>query len=163
MRWGLVPTWSKEPSTSYATFNARLETVAEKPAYRGAWAARRRCLVPIMGYYEWLQVEDGKQPYYVSAAGGLVMAGLWEQRDTLLSFTVLTEPAQAHMTELHLRMPVFAAPENAEGWLNGSYDFSTLATDELRASLEYAPVSRRVNSVKNQGEELIAPLLSDGD
>lgn len=166
MRWGLVPAWSKQPVTQYATFNARLETAAEKPAFRSAWKSRRRCLVPLLGYYEWLTTESGKQPYFVSHAGCddmLAMAGLWEQREDSLSFTVLTESAQGHMLELHQRMPVFLSTENAEAWLRGEYDFTPLEPGELRTLLNYYPVSKQVNNVRNQGNSLIEPVPSTSE
>jgi putative SOS response-associated peptidase YedK len=80
MRWGLIPGWSKEPRTSYATFNARAETVAEKPTFRAAYRSRR-CLVPASSFYEWRDEQGRKQPWYFSAADGqeLAFAGLWEE------------------------------------------------------------------------------------
>ena len=81
MRWGLVPSWARDTKIAYATINARVETVAEKPAFRGAWRARRRALVPATGWYEWKAVGTLKQPYYVSASDGnpQMLGALWER------------------------------------------------------------------------------------
>lgn len=165
MRWGLVPSWSKDASPKFATFNARIETVAEKPTFRSAWNAKRRCLVPILGYYEWVQSDDGKQPYFVRQQHGgeiLAMAGLWEQRGEMVSFTVLTEPASGKMSELHHRMPVFLNEQNARPWLEGDYEFAPLSHGELRADLSFYPVSKRVNKASEAGASLLDPLSDDG-
>ncbi|MEO0368226.1 MAG: SOS response-associated peptidase, partial [Pseudomonadota bacterium] len=80
MRWGMIPSWSKSFESKYATFNARIETAASKPTFRTAWREQRRCLIPMAGYYEWQQTQDGKQPFYITDknAGILVAAGLFE-------------------------------------------------------------------------------------
>lgn len=160
MRWGLVPAWSKEDAPRFATFNARLESVAEKPAFRNAWRNRQNCLVPVLGYYEWIGDGGRKQPYFVHHPDGepLVMAGLWEQRGEQLSFTVLTEQATAPMAGLHHRMPVMCSLEHAEAWLVGEYRFEPVATTELRVPMAYYPVSPAVNNARNQGPALIEPL-----
>src|SRR5690606_22447683 len=96
MRWGLVPSWSREAATKFATFNARIETVAEKPAFRSA-LRKRRCIIPASGFYEWHTDEEGvKQPYYFRLKAGheMALAGLWEHwqgpdGETLHSCTIL--------------------------------------------------------------------------
>ena len=94
MRWGLVPSWAKDPSIGSKLINARRETLAEKPAFRRALRSRR-CIVPISGFYEWQRQGRGKQPYFVTSADGkpLTLAGLWEEWNGLLTFTVITVPA----------------------------------------------------------------------
>ena len=161
MRWGLVPAWSKEASPKYATFNARLETVAEKPAFRDAWKQKRRCAVPIRGYYEWKTAPGGKQPYFVCDAqerGPLVMAGLWEEREGGLSFTVLTEPANGRMVALHHRMPVMLTPDTAPDWLAGEGALEPAEQEACRVDMKWYPVGREVGNAGNQGEHLIIPL-----
>jgi len=103
LRWGLIPPWVKDLKGSYSTINARVETVATKPAYRAAWKAPRRCLVPMAGYYEWRDENGGKQPYYIAREDGAMLyaAGLWEPRHRLQqpdddsdgSVTVITHDA----------------------------------------------------------------------
>jgi putative SOS response-associated peptidase YedK len=82
MRWGLVPHWSKESTPKYATFNARVESVADKPAFRNAWGKSKRCLIPAQGYYEWRKEEKAKQPYFIRSVDGepMVFGGIWESR-----------------------------------------------------------------------------------
>jgi putative SOS response-associated peptidase YedK len=96
MRWGLVPAWSKEPKTKYSTINATIEDIEKKPAYRAAWKADRRCVIPCAGYYEWRRNNNAKQPYFIHNPAGqpLFMAGLWEEwlgnGQSLLSCTIIT-------------------------------------------------------------------------
>lgn len=108
MRWGLVPAWSKTPSTTYATYNAKIETVADKPAYRSAFK-HRRCLIPASGFYEWHTGEDGiKQPYYFTLEDGreMAMAGLWEEwkgsdGSVLQSCSILVGKANSLVGKVH--------------------------------------------------------------
>ncbi|SMF59200.1 Putative SOS response-associated peptidase YedK [Alteromonadaceae bacterium Bs31] len=160
MRWGLIPSWSKEPSSKYATFNARVEGIDKKPAFRQAWNKKQNCLVPALGYYEWKKVADGKQPFFIrneSSDDLLLMAGLWEQRGDDLSFTVLTEAAQGAMAELHHRIPVLLNQDQADKWLQGTLDLNESGSN-TQVSLIYYAVGRDVNNVRNQGEQLIGPL-----
>ncbi len=94
MRWGLVPHWAKDPSIASKLINARAETLGEKPAFRQALRLRR-CVVPITGFYEWRRQGRGKQPYFITAADRkpLTLAGLWEDWNGLLTFTIVTVPA----------------------------------------------------------------------
>lgn len=164
MRWGLIPAWSKESTTRYATFNARAESLKDKPAYRTAWKQRQRCLMPALGYYEWKKQGNGKTPYFIRSSGNqpLVFAGLWDrwqsERKTLLSSTIITCPAIAQIEELHPRMPFLLTPQAAEEWLHGSI----AACDDLlkqppAVALNFYPVDQRVGNVHNTGEELTQP------
>jgi putative SOS response-associated peptidase YedK len=167
MRWGLIPAWSKEPRTSYATFNARAETVAEKPAFRAAYRSRR-CLVPASGFYEWREEQGRKQPWYFSATDGqeLAFAGLWEQghgpdAPPLLSCTVIVGTANEVVAPVHDRMVVILGPEDYATWLDpkqarGSIDhlLRPCPADWLRGWR----VARTVNKAGPEGPELIAPL-----
>lgn len=179
-RWGLVPRWAKDPSIGNRMINARAETVAEKPAYRRAFASRR-CIVPADGFYEW-QKTDGrsKQPYFLRPADGssLAMAGLYEWwRDPaiadgddphawLLSTTILTMTAAGAVGRIHERMPVVVPADIRDDWL----DPETPGGDVLPA-VEVAPpsdfwdirpVSTEVNSVRHDGPDLIRPLDGGG-
>ena len=166
-RWGLVPYWWSKPLKQLpATFNARSDGVATKPMYRDAFK-KRRCVVPMSGFYEWRQMEDGKQPFFISAAhsGVLSCAGLWEtwkdreQDETIRSATLIVTEANPFMSEIHDRMPVFLPPEKLEGWLDGSGGIEMLAPSAPSA-LRAWPVSRRVNSSKAEKEDrsLIEPI-----
>jgi len=155
MRWGLVPFWWSKPlkELKLATFNARAETVAEKPFFREAFK-RNRCLIPVSGYYEWQDTPSGKQPWYFTARNGspaLTIAGLWDEwRDkangeTLKSCTmIITEPNE-FVAEVHNRMPVLLTEQEFEPWLSGTTGLELLkpAPDDL---LQRWPVSKRVNS-----------------
>ncbi len=165
LRWGLIPFWAKEPSIGNKLINARAETAHEKPAFRAAYR-QRRCLVPVDGFYEWCVGESGKQPYYISAANGeaFCFAGLWESwtpkgaDESTETFTILTRSPNDYISKLHKRMPVIVDPANFKDWLSGACgleheDAALPATpnDVLVAR----PVSRQVNSPRNNGPELI--------
>jgi len=167
MRWGLIPAWSKEPRTSYATFNARAETVADKTAFRAAYRARR-CLVPASGFYEWREEDGRKQPWYFSAADGqdLAFAGLWEEwrgpdSAPLLSCTVIVGTANEVVATIHDRMVVILGPDDYATWLDPTQARSTV--DQLLRPcpagwLRGWRVSRAVNKAGAEGADLIAPL-----
>ena len=116
-RWGLIPSWAKDPAIGAKTFNARAETVAEKPSFRAAFKSRR-CLIPVNGFYEWLAAGKTKTPFYISNPDPkemLVFAGLWESwrgpSEEVQTCTIITTEANAFMQELHTRIPVILAPE----------------------------------------------------
>ncbi len=162
MRWGLIPAWAKEIG-KFSTYNARLESVTEKPAYRHAWRAGQRCLVPILGYYEWRKEGKIKQPYFIRAESGapLAMAGLWEPgRDEFpASCTVLTTEALPELADIHPRMPVFISRAHAEPWYEASPQglLDQMQTWEPKPLMAYR-VSTAVNSGKVDGPELIEPV-----
>ena len=162
MRWGLVPAWSKEISTKFATFNARSETVAEKPTFRSAWKKSQTCIVPALGYYEWTGPKGSKQPYFIHNRDGepLVMAGLWDRWDgvdePLYSCTIITRPAEGPLKDLHPRMPVMVSRNQAEPWLeDGIHRFNLISKMQHPEQLEFHPVSKAVNRSGNEGEHLI--------
>jgi putative SOS response-associated peptidase YedK len=175
-RWGLVPSWAKSRSGGAKMINARSETVTSKPAFKAA-AARRRCLAPSLGYYEW-KTEDGRKiPYFLHDPSGhiLGMAGLYEiWRDDSLpeddpnrwlwTCTIITRPASDTLGHIHDRCPVLVPPELRESWLDCTDDDPRLAarllTEMPEPHLEPREVSRAVNSVKNNGPELIDPVPS---
>jgi putative SOS response-associated peptidase YedK len=169
LHWGLVPAWAKERAIGQRMINARAETLLEKPAFRSAFR-RRRCLVLADGYYEWRAVTGGKQPYFVHAASGVPfgMAALWETwRDAasgepLESCVIVTREAAGVVRELHARMPVIIPPEAYAHWLDPANEdvaaLATLLTAEPGVALTAHPVSRRVNSPRNEGAELVEPL-----
>jgi len=156
MRWGLVPSWWSKPlkEMRMATFNARAESVAEKPMFRDSFK-RRRCLIPASGYYEWKNTPDGKQPYYFTRRDGQVMtiAGLWSDwtdkatSEKLMSCTmVITEPNPV-AAEVHDRMPVILEAEHFDQWTHGdAKDAAALMRPAEETLLQKWPVSKRVNS-----------------
>ena len=184
MRWGLVPSWAASLAGGAKMINARAETIATKPAFRDAFA-RRRCLVPADGFYEWRPGDPTKQPYRISARDGapLAFAGLWERwsppraeggiesgesesagkASHIDSFTIVTTVANAALTPLHHRMPVVLTPASRDAWLDPAAEPADLlallrpADDDL---LHYFPVDRRVNSVRNDDAALLAPATA---
>jgi putative SOS response-associated peptidase YedK len=179
-RWGLVPTWAKDPSVGSRLINARVETAPEKPSFRQAFA-KRRCILPALGYYEWQEQpapEGGKkpvkQPFFIHRPdeSTLAMAGLYElwrdpekERDDphawLLTVTVLTTEATDELGRIHDRAPLIVPAEAYETWLAPQAEDA----DELRGFLIPAtvgmqadPVSTAVNNVRNQGPDLIKRL-----
>jgi putative SOS response-associated peptidase YedK len=162
LRWGLVPSWAKDPSIGNRMINARAETVAEKPSFRAAYR-KRRCLVLADGFYEWHTDSTGKTPYFISLGDGspFAFAGLWEHWDhkdsdeTLYSATLLTAAANDFMSALHHRMPIVLDPARADAWLAGGD--GTIQNAALGApSLKAWPVGRAVNNPRNEGVNLIA-------
>jgi putative SOS response-associated peptidase YedK len=185
LTWGLVPSWAKEPSIGNRLINARMETVAEKPAYKRAFAARR-CLLPADGYFEWYPTEQRtkggkplKQPFFIRPRDGgvLAMAGLYEiWRDTTRpdddpdrfrwTCTVLTTEAEDALGHIHDRMPLMVEPGRWTAWLDpnvsGRADLLDLLIPAVPGQLEAFPVSRDVNNVRNNGPELVVPVPAEG-
>jgi putative SOS response-associated peptidase YedK len=161
--WGLVPAWAKDRKAASRLINARAETVAEKPSFRRAFAARR-CLIPADGYYEWAAMNvgaGGRQPYFLRAADGmrLAMAGLYENwktpdGDWLTSVTVITTAAVDQIRTVHDRMPLVVTREHWDRWLDPQLtaDFGAMVG---LVELEFFPVSKLVNSVGNNDAGLI--------
>jgi putative SOS response-associated peptidase YedK len=164
MRWGLIPQWSKDGKSKYATFNARIETVDAKPAYRNAWAKSQRCLIPAQGFYEWQRQEGSKQPYFVTSRTGnpLVFAGLWDRWKgndiELLSCTIITRPSEGNMAELHPRMPVIVEQRYVHDWFGVPIDEAKSLMETQETDVVFYKVSRKVNNARNDGPELIAKI-----
>lgn len=165
LRWGLVPSFSKDTSGGARMSNARSESITDKLAFRAAWRARRRCIVPADGFYEWRAEQSGRQPFFISRRDGapLALAGLWEGwKDPateiwLRTFTILTCPADVRLKALHERMPVILANGDIAAFLEAP-DPLDLLRPFPGAALQVWPVSRRVNTVRNEGADLMAPL-----
>ncbi len=186
LRWGLIPGWAKDHKIGYRTINARAETVASKPAFRSAFK-RRRCLVPVSGFYEWQKLPAAganaggrkgkpvKQPWLLRPAEGsiLALAGLWERwqpkdagaeggSDVLESFTIITTEANATMAPLHDRMPVILPPTEHALWLDPELDDAEVLQGVLRPApeglLAPVPVSTHVNRVQNDDPRCLEPV-----
>ncbi|WP_427173213.1 SOS response-associated peptidase [Arthrobacter sp. 92] len=173
-RWGLVPSWANDTKIGSRLINARSETILDKPAFRKA-AVKRRALVPAEGYYEWEKTPDGKKiPYFLHSDKDdlLAFAGLYEfwpdpslppddPHRWLLSFTVLTTTARDSMGHVHDRAPVIVPSDLFDAWL----DPRTTSKDDVKDMLEAIPeavltprvVTEKVNSVRNNGPDLIEP------
>lgn len=176
VRWGLVPSWAKDPGVGARMINARVETVTEKPAFRRA-AASRRAIVPMDGYFEWQRTPAGKVPYFLTAADdaqrGLAAAGLYElwpdpSRPAddpdrwRWTVTVLTRSATDALGHIHDRTPVLLPPGLWDEWL----DLRTTSLTDVRSLLDAVPephllpreVGAAVGNVRNNGPELVAPV-----
>ena len=173
-RWGLVPSWAKDPSAMTKTFNARAETVAEKPAFRSSFA-KHRILVPIDGFYEWKREGSAKQPWYFHRSDGqpLVLAGIaasWHDPNAgtdapvLRSCTVITTDAEGTDLEpIHHRVPVVLEERDFEAWLAGDDlgEAEHLLAAPPAGTLLGHEVGRRVGNVRNDGPELIEAVAPE--
>lgn len=166
MRWWLTPYWSKGPSTRYSMFNAKSETAASSPAFREPFR-KRRCVVPVSGFYEWARQNNQKLPYYIRPHDepGLLLAGLWdrwrdpESGDALESFTVLTVPAAPEMTFIHNRQPLMLSVADARHWLDpASADADSLISSGLPVAMDAVPVSSHVNNARHKDARCVEPI-----
>lgn len=160
MRWGLVPPWWKKTLKELpATFNARAETVAEKPTFRSAFQSRR-CIIPASGTYEWQDTSDGKQPWYFTPCDGpiFMIAGLWESWTDpanpiapLMSATMVITEANAFVGQYHDRMPVLLDKPAVADWLSGRKGLELLKPAP-EGTLKAHAVSKRLNSARVKDE-----------
>lgn len=165
-KWGLVPSWAKDPSIGSRLINARVETVTEKPAFKKAFRARR-CLLPADGYFEWWGEKGHKQPFYIHPKDGgvMAMAGLYEfwkapDEEWLFTVAVITTEAEDALGHIHDRMPMLVEPDRWGPWLDPRHDLDGLAELLVPAApglLDATPVSTLVNNVANNGPELLTP------
>lgn len=164
LNWGLLPHFTLEARSCPRPINARAETVARAPLFRGAFAARR-CLVPADAFYEWQSSGGTKQPWAFARADGapLALAGLWESwrapdGGTLRSFALLTTAANADMAPVHHRMPVIIARDSWPAWLGAAPDEAAgLLAPAPPGSLRAWRVGRDVGNVRHNGPALLAP------
>jgi putative SOS response-associated peptidase YedK len=168
MRWGLVPAWAKDPGLGARMINARSETAADKPAFREAFR-RRRCLIPVDGFYEWRKRGAGKQPYYFHGKNGepLALAGLWESWSApdgtgLETCTIMTTSANEVMEPIHHRMPVVLPARDRDLWLgldgDRREDLQALLKPCPEEILALHPVTPRVGSPTFDGPECVDPV-----
>ena len=168
MRWGLIPSWSKDGPSSRPLINARAETVAEKPSFRDS-LKRRRCLVLADGFYEWQKVGDAKRPMRVTMRSGepFAFAGLWSkwtdsEGSSISSCAIITTAANEVLKPIHHRMPVILSKEVEDLWLDTALDDSQTLTQLLEPypeeALEAYEVSALVNSASNDRPEVATPI-----
>jgi putative SOS response-associated peptidase YedK len=173
MQWGLIPRWAKPgDKKALAPINARAETITEKPMFRNL-VKRNRCLVPANGFYEWKNLGDHKQPYYITVPDDplFAFAGLYEsftndEGEETSTYTIITTEPNELMSTLHNRMPVILHPQDEEEWLDPE------VTDPLQVErllvpypadeMEAFPVSRKVGNTRNDGPDLIEPIEDEG-
>ncbi len=163
-RWGLIPFWAKDPRIGFKLINARAESLAEKPAFRQAFK-ERRCLIPANGFYEWTK-DANKTPYRIFLKNEelFAMAGIYEtwkdaEGRTIRSFSIITTKANPLVEKIHDRMPVILPPEHEEAWLKEEDEsvLKKLLVPFEPAKMEAYPVSKKVNSPKNDGPDIVLP------
>ena len=163
MRWWLVPYWSPDSKPKYAMFNARAESLHNSRAFRGAFE-RRRCIVPVDGFYEWLREGSRKLPQHVQSADGdaLMLGGVWDRwvRDdqVLESFALITTDAHPNLAFLHNRQPLFLTQPDATLWLNSDTALPALQAllqPALPVDLQVTPVSEHVNNARHKDARCI--------
>ena len=171
MRWGLWPAWVKDPRKFALLFNARAETVLEKPAFKNA-VRRRRCLIPADGYYEWQASGARKRPHFIHRRDGapLGLAGLAEtwigpNGEELDTVAIVTAPASEDLAVLHHRVPVAIRPGDFDRWLDCSADdaeaIMALLTAPEAGEFVWHEISTRVNRVANDDAQLILPITAE--
>jgi putative SOS response-associated peptidase YedK len=165
LKWGLLPSWSKDPAAAPRPINARAETVASSSMFRGAFA-RRRCLVPASAFYEWVKTGGPKMPYAFARTDGqpMAFAGLWggirwPSGEVSRTFAIITTDANELMAPIHNRMPVILEPGDWPVWLGeAANDPSVLLHPPAEDVLRAWPVSLRVNSSRNNDASLLDPV-----
>jgi putative SOS response-associated peptidase YedK len=166
LKWGLIPSWAKDPKIASSLINARAETVAEKPSFRSAFK-RRRCLILADGYYEWTGKTGKKQPWHFHLPGDkpFAFAGLWEhwrppEGDPVETCVIVTTAANEVASKYHDRMPVIVDAGDYARWLDpaaNSADLIPLLESHTVDGLEVAAANPLVNNPRNQGPELLVP------
>lgn len=172
LKWGLVPSWSKDESIGNRMINARAETITEKPSFREAFRSRR-CIIPASGFYEWQKAEKGaKQPFYFYLKDRELFgfAGLWEEwldkqtGELLETCTIITTEANEVLKPVHERMPVILKAQDYDEWLDpkerNTDKLQTLLAPYPAKEMDSHPVSRSVNITTTNTAELIAPINS---
>jgi putative SOS response-associated peptidase YedK len=166
-RWGLLPGWVDDPDDFPRLINARSETAAEKPSFRSAFR-KRRCLIPADGFYEWLTVNGGKQPYFIHRKDDapFAFAGLWEhwsrEERSIDSCTILTCEPNELVERVHDRMPVILPEDRYDAWLrpdtwDGDPRQLLVPYPDPAGTFEARPVSKRVNDPTYDAPELVEP------
>ncbi len=167
-RWGLIPTWARDEKIASRLFNARSETLDTSGAFRESFR-KRRCIVPADGFYEWQRSGGARRPFLVHRVDGtpLALAGLWsgwhhpETGEVIRTFTIVTTAANRALAAIHDRMPVVLERADWSHWLDPTLtdvgELAGLLQPAPDEELELYPVRPLVNSVRNEGPELIEP------
>lgn len=168
MRWWLIPSWSKEPTTKYSMFNAKSETVERSAAFKKPFRSRR-CVVPVSGFYEWTHNGGRKLPYHFVPHDdpGLLLAGIWDRWHddaagrAIESFAVLTCPANPGLQFVHNRQPVMLSRGEARQWIAATADpagLKALCGPHLPMPLDAVPVSSYVNNARHKDARCVEPV-----
>ena len=158
MRWGLIPSWAKDNSFASKLINARSETIADKPSFKNL-ITTNRCVVLANGYYEWVNVDNKKHPYFIYSEENTMisMAGLWTEWRDVVSFTIITKQSDISISHLHHRMPLILQEEKIDSYLDKRNTFDDFVKfDDMK--LKYHQVSNLVNSPKNNNASCINPI-----
>jgi len=168
MRWGLIPCWMKDPKGGRKPINAKAETVAKLPMFRTAYA-KRRCIIPVDGFFEWQAIKDvnAKQPYAIAMKDGspFGLAGIydnWKDPETeewIRTFAIITLPANKLLDQIHHRMPAILEPDTYARWLGPDPDPHDLIISYPSERMKMWPISRRVNSPANDDEAILEPAI----
>lgn len=171
-RWGLIPSWAKDPKIGYRTINARAETLSEKPVFRSPFL-KQRCLIPASGFYEWKVIDKEKVPYYVHIKNThlFAFAGLYDEwKDAegypILTCTIITVTPNEVVKPIHDRMPAIFASESTENqWLNPQLHDPVQLSQMLQpfdsTKMEAYPITKGINNPDNDSREILSPALAD--
>ena len=163
-QWGLIPFWAKDPKVGFRNINTRSETISEKPSFRDAFR-KRRCLIPANGFYEWKK-DSNKTPFriFVKEDKLFAIAGIWEtwkdaESRIINSFSIITTEANSLVADIHNRMPVILKTEDEKNWLNENDEviLNKLLVPFNSNKMEAYPISKKINSPKNNDMEIIIP------
>ena len=164
LHWGLVPAWAKDRKMAAHTFNARAETLSEKPSFKAAYH-HRRCLIPATGFFEWHNTETGKHPYHIHREDDALFAfaGLWEHwehgQESVYSCTLITTAADDKMAPIHVRMPVIITPDFYSRWLDKAdtaINMANFLAADAYSAMQLTPISTRVNNPLHNGADCLA-------
>ena len=167
MTWGLVPKWSNDIKIGPKLINARIETIDKKPSFKSL-LNQNRCIIISDGYYEWKKSNEVSQPYYITSREKklLLFAGLWTNKKLNTdnfknSFTIITKPSNGEITKIHTRIPALLNYENINAWIDyKSYDTADALRmlDKTDEKLKFYPISKNINSLKNNSIDLLKPF-----
>lgn len=165
LKWGLIPSWIKDLQNRPRPINAMAETVRSKPMFHEAYR-KRRCIVPVDGFFEWQATKRGKQPYAIGMKSGAPfgLAGLWENwkdpvtGEWVRTFTIITVPSNEMIARIHDRMPAILQPADYERWLGSEPDPHDLLTTFPSEPMRMWPISKRVNSPGDDDADLLAEI-----
>ena len=167
--WWLTPYWSKTPKPKYATFNARAESIAQASSFREPFR-RRRCLVPVCGYYEWQKDGRRRTPYYIRPrTGGLLLAGVWDRwrsrdrSEAITSFAIVTTAVTSQLEFVHDRQPVMLSKDGARRWMSrdaAASELGTLLAPRIPVDLTVVPVSAYVGDPRNKESRCVEPVAA---
>jgi putative SOS response-associated peptidase YedK len=164
LKWGLIPSWTKDPKGGRKPINAKSETVAQLPMFRDAYR-ERRCILPVDGFYEWMATKGGKQPYAIAMKdrSPFGIAGIWENWKSpdgqwVRTFALLTTDANDLVARIHDRMPAILKRSDYERWLGPEPDPHDLLSPLPSEPMTMWPISKRVNSPANDDEDLLTEI-----